>query len=1052
MRRLALLLYCVLIPVVSTLSGQCKLVADINKIEDPIGASPKSNFLGSGFLEEQPFARLGSFWYFSAKTCKHGDELFRTNGTAAGTTMVMDVNPGVDSSFITNMIVCGNLLYFSATTKTQGRELWRSDGSPRGTYLVRDIMPGAVGSVPRSFVCMGGTLYFSAVDATGGQELFSSKGTSATTGLLKDIYPGAIGSAPNHLFLAPGGKMFYFSAKTKLHGRELFRCQGTAMSTTMVRDFYPGTLNGDPSQFVNVGNKTLFSGAGKNGFELWSTQGTFGSTLLVKDINPGVGSSTPALRDSAKIMGTRREELYFAAKTGTQGTELWKTDGTAGGTRLVADIRPGVNSSAPRYFAVSGTQIFFSAAHPTRGREPYRVSGTTTPVLMRDIQPGAGSSDPRWFTPVPGGVVFVARVGSIGGSGRELWTYTSSRGTRFLDDIRKGFPSSNPSSLTRFSSRTLTSILLTADDGATGRELFRADWNNIGPYIGSKLVKDIEPAKTTRASGITELHSAFGQRLYFGAFDGIIGKELYSHQPGGTPTLIKDIRAGGASSNPREFATCWMGGTKAVTYFIANDGVHGDEVWATDGTTAGTAMLKDVRSGSSGSGPSSLTCSGGKLYFVADDGVSGLELWVSDGTGTGTVLVKDINPGRPRGKNRPRDLVSCKGELFFATDDGTNGVELWKSDGTASGTVMVRDIRSGSLGSNPKRLLCFRGKVVFNATTSAHGAELWMSDGSSTGTVLIRDISVGPTKSDPKYLTECGGYVYFSARTAALGTGIWRTNLTTAGTGLVVDPWPKSTLDGVFEIGCSNDKLYFAATTPAGQRIMCTDGTVAGTKTLAFSPANTNPLARQFTAASNGVYRTARPGALGFEPWFANGKSGSATLVCDLNPGSAGSHPSSLTTCGGRLFFIADDGKTGHELRVIETPGATKTILGEGSAPSFPRLDATNPVLGSTAQFRLTCGPSTYSGFLVVGPPLATPIPLPSPFTIGGADWVGLSLGYSVTFPLAPIAAPGTTINVAVPNGIPFNGTVLNLQAWWTHASAVPYYQTSNGLQIVLGT
>ena len=92
-----------------------------------------------------------------------------------------------------------------------------------------------------------------------------------------------------------------------------------------------------------------------------------------------------------------------------------------------------------------------------------------------------------------------------------------------------------------------------------------------------------------------------------------------------------------------------------------------------------------------------LTNVNGTLFFTADDGVNGCELWKSDGTAAGTVLVKDIRPGSC--SSCPRNLTNVNGTLFFAADDGSDGRELWKSDGTAAGTVLVKDICPGSGGS-----------------------------------------------------------------------------------------------------------------------------------------------------------------------------------------------------------------------------------------------------------------------------------------------------------------------------------------------------------------
>src|SRR6185369_9240828 len=95
----------------------------------------------------------------------------------------------------------------------------------------------------------------------------------------------------------------------------------------------------------------------------------------------------------------------------------------------------------------------------------------------------------------------------------------------------------------------------------------------------------------------------------------------------------------------------------------------------------------------------------GVLYFAADDGVHGRELWKTDGTAPGTVLVKDIYPGSDSNGNglwsNPSNLTSVNGNLYFVAYDGVHGTELWKSDGTPGGTTIVADLHSGNTGSPP---------------------------------------------------------------------------------------------------------------------------------------------------------------------------------------------------------------------------------------------------------------------------------------------------------------------------------------------------------------
>jgi ELWxxDGT repeat protein len=126
-------------------------------------------------------------------------------------------------------------------------------------------------------------------------------------------------------------------------------------------------------------------------------------------------------------------------------------------------------------------------------------------------------------------------------------------------------------------------------------------------------------------------------------------------------------------------------------FFRANDGVNGDELWRSDGTSAGTTLVKDIVTGSGSSNPSYLANVNGTLFFRANDGVNGYELWQSDGTSAGTTLVKDI---RSEPAVRIRFSDERERDAVLPRQDGTNGDELWKSDGTSAGTTLVKDIVS----------------------------------------------------------------------------------------------------------------------------------------------------------------------------------------------------------------------------------------------------------------------------------------------------------------------------------------------------------------------
>lgn len=181
--------------------------------------------------------------------------------------------------------------------------------------------------------------------------------------------------------------------------------------------------------------------------------------------------------------------------------------------------------------------------------------------------------------------------------------------------------------------------------------------------------------------------------------------------------LVKDIFPGtdpDAFSYPDDFVAL-----DGMVLFTADDGLHGREPWRTDGTEAGTVLVKDINPGAGPSilySPALQATLNRMFFFRAYDGVHGNELWRSDGTAEGTVLVKDINPGASDAS--PDSLFVTDGMLYFSANDGTTGTELWKSDGTDSGTVRVADIDPGAGGSSPYSFTR-SGDTIFSSLTTA---------------------------------------------------------------------------------------------------------------------------------------------------------------------------------------------------------------------------------------------------------------------------------------------------------------------------------------------
>ena len=407
-------------------------------------------------------------------------------------------------------------------------------------------------------------------------------------------------------------------------------------------------------------------------------------------------------------------KTFFQGFNTADGSELWVTDGTAAGTMLVDDIRPGTSSSNPSMLAALGSDVVFAANDGTHGSELWISDGTTAGTkLLDDINAGSGSSNPFGLTAIGSKVVFRATDGATHGS--EIWaTDGTTAGTVLLKDIATGVAGSYPSNFTPFGSELLF--------GAKGNDGFGL-WETDGTAAGTKEIKTIYP--NASISGSSPFAIA-GSKAFFAASNGVNGNELWVTDGTAAGTaMVKDIDPGSASSNPAHLTAI---GNKVV--FVANDGTHGSELWVSDGTGAGTYMLKDIVPGSNGSSIYYVAAMGTHALFFANDGSSpNNQLWSTDGTSAGTVELASI---RDTGT-----LAVIGNEAVFKGNDGVHGDELWVSDGTAAGTGELKDLFPGPSGSYPYGFTNTGGQVFLTADDSSLNFGLWQTDGTAAGTFEI---------------------------------------------------------------------------------------------------------------------------------------------------------------------------------------------------------------------------------------------------------------------------------------------------------------------------
>jgi ELWxxDGT repeat protein len=235
----------------------------------------------------------------------------------------------------------------------------------------------------------------------------------------------------------------------------------TGIAVTQVADIGP-SAGSFPDWLTVFDGRLYFSASDGVQQELWRTDGTAGGTAEVKRIRGAFPGSAP------NQLTVFNEHLYFTATDGIHGRELWRTDGTESGTELVADINPGPSSALPNWLTVFDGHLYFTANDGTHSFELWRTDGTEAGTeLVIDINPGPASSGPRQLTVFGDHLYFGADDGV---HGRELWR-TDGTTTELVNDIRAGTGSSAPDRMIVFDGH----LYFVANNGITGRELWRTD-------------------------------------------------------------------------------------------------------------------------------------------------------------------------------------------------------------------------------------------------------------------------------------------------------------------------------------------------------------------------------------------------------------------------------------------------------------------------------------------------------------------------------------------------------------------------------------------------
>ncbi|MCC7272300.1 MAG: hypothetical protein IT561_06495 [Alphaproteobacteria bacterium] len=365
--------------------------------------------------------------------------------------------------------------------------------------------------------------------------------------------------------------------------------------------------------------------------------------------------------------------------------------------------------------------------------------------------------------------------------------------------------------------------------------------------------------------------------VLFSAFAPSSGFELWRSDGTSAGTfIVREIGAGGTSGEPYALAPA---GDRVLFFAVDPDTSGSYALWRSDGTSAGTVPL-----GPMDTAASRLAVVDGTAYFVGTDASRGAEPWVAAGDGASAGLLLDIRSG-PAGSN-PGPFVEFGGAAYFAADDGSRR-GLWRTDGTSAGTVLAApvDIAADSL---PGAMAVADGTLYFAATDASHGLELWRSDGTSAGTALAFDVVPGTLGSSPRSLAALGDALLFTAEDASHGAELWLWDGTTAG--LLADLQPGADGSDPANAVAVGGLVFFTADNAAfGRELWRTDGTSEGTVQvldIASGPAGSSPLA--LTAVGDRLFFRANDGSHGSELWVSDGSASGTFMVRDIHPGGSG--------------------------------------------------------------------------------------------------------------------------------------------------------------------
>ena len=848
---------------------------------------------------------VGSRVFYVSFDPAHGEELWVYDGTSAH--IVADLEPGTGDFGPRDLVAMGSRVFFHGRGAHLA-ELWSSDGTAAGTTRIF-TWPAASGFGIEGMRVAGNRLYFRGEDPTRAYpwELFTSDGTTSGT---HELQTKGVPWLDKSTATLPDGRIFFKGYPTSGLGFAIWVSDGTQAGTRALTDamYFGQMLRAAGSQvFFMVGANAQYG-------DLWATDGTVGGTRLVKSVSPTSAAG------ATNLMPLGSNVIFFADDR-THGMEPWISDGTAAGTHLLVDLAPSLNPGIqPNAILDDGL-------------------GHTTPVYQDDEDSIASADGKVYFT-------------NSTSTGWDLWVCDGTPiGTQRVISVAPGPDGTAPQTLVPFGGSV---FFLNADDSA-GQEL----WVSDGTTAGTHRVRDFAPGPASSFPG--DFGIAPG-RAYFRAFDGD-GAKLWTTDGTTIGTHVLDDRF--TMSFDSVILNLTASGNR-VFFNFGEYNAHVVSLWTSDGTDAGTQHLvgpvaPDSDALTFGSGFNIIPVPGGAALWLAPHS-SSTALVYSDGTYDGSGLVRDfLTPDAA--VTSPRNFVQLGGNLYFKVWLNTYEAPNWFKFDPVTVQVTDANIMPGGSWVGPwaEGSHLYFLKMVTLATMPFQ--QLIRTNGTPDTAVVLTPPS-GIQMRGVSRFTDFGGRTYFNVdrfnqyevwRTTADGTGIESFVAGRQNEGLerVNNRLIMTNADGVVStdgttqallapanaiLAADGTRAYLLTSDPkasTGGTLWVTDGTIEGTRIVTNFGADTRC---SFGRISRGVLYCVlwHDNSTVRNFWRSDGTA-EGTYIVYSDPGldwnTSLNENSVAVTANGRVFFVARDPMHGLELFRLDTePTAdAKASLGNSS-------------------------------------------------------------------------------------------------------------------------